>query len=373
MGVPPHAAVKETVDVLRQVPKVPIHEPHIKYVNAVLRRISREGDILLKNYTSVADNMSPWFRRECKKYYGKKGAKKITDAFMSQAPIFLSVNYPFKSSKEEKKSILERVEYEFSADAMPHGSLRIPDENMGGMLRDWPLYDDGLWFVQDAAATIPALALYNALKDPVTEDVSDLHVVDMCAAPGGKTAQLASLGFGKVTAIDSNPKRCLRLRKNLDRLRLRSRCRIVMEDGSEWVPEKHFDVRGVLLDVPCSATGAGRRQPDVLRREGNLESLFADQLMLACHCADNIVQPGGILVYATCSVLKSESEDQVKELLARPGNQMETLPFQKGEIPGFDDCIDENGWMRVLPGDLDCDGFFVARLRKKVDGKGLAP
>ena len=137
--------------------------------------------------------------------------------------------------------------------------------------------------------------------------------------------------------------------------------------GQEWNPEEGTEIAGVLVDVPCSATGTGNKRPDVLRKDGDLGNLIETQSMLANHCADNILESGGIMVYATCSLLKRESEDQVQALLSR--GTMKTLPFTKGEIRGFDDAIDENGWLRVLPGVLDgelkqCDGFFVARLEK---------
>jgi 16S rRNA (cytosine967-C5)-methyltransferase len=148
-------------------------------------------------------------------------------------------------------------------------------------------------------------------------------------------------------------------------------CSIRVADGTEWLaPDGAKQVDGILLDVPCSATGTGSKRPDVLRRSQDLVELLESQEKLSNHCADNILQPGGMLVYATCSILKKESEHQVEKLLARSdGAKMETVPFQAGEIPGFDACIDENGWMRVLPGALQssigpCDGFFVARLRR---------
>lgn len=245
---------------------------------------------------------------------------------------------------------------------------------MSGAVSEWPLYDEGRWWVQDAAATLPALALYNALNNSTNANVESMHVVDLCAAPGGKTAQLISLGFGKVTAVELSPRRSRRLVENLERLDMQDRCTVCVADGSEWMPDDNEDVpvMGVLVDVPCSATGTGSKRPDVLRRDENLGNLLQVQQKLAQHCADNIVAPGGIMVYATCSILKQESEDQVQKLLKRGRRgeaALETVPFTEGEIPGFDDAIDDNGWLRVLPGTLpgslsQCDGFFVARLRR---------
>jgi len=140
---------------------------------------------------------------------------------------------------------------------------------------------------------------------------------------------------------------------------------LVVADGSEWCPEQLVD--GVLLDVPCTATGTASKRPDVLRRSPDCSELLEIQSKLALHAAVNIVKPGGSMVYATCSALKRESEDQVQKLLSDKELNLETIPFQQGEIPGFDDAIDENGWLRIVPGCHtigQCDGFFVARLRR---------
>lgn len=200
-----------------------------------------------------------------------------------------------------------------------------------------------------------------------------MHVVDCCASPGGKSAQLCNFGF-KVTAIEKSERRSRRLEENRERLGLKWDA--VVADATDWIPDS--PVMGVLLDVPCTATGTGSKRPDVLRRDADdLDELLDIQYRLACHAADNILDVGGILVYATCSLLKCESEDQVAKLLSRHAEgtsktQLETVPFGPGEIGGFDGTIDSNGWIRVLPGCPDlqedlrhcCDGFFVARLRR---------
>jgi 16S rRNA (cytosine967-C5)-methyltransferase len=160
--------------------------------------------------------------------------------------------------------------------------------------------------------------------------------------------------------------------ENLERLKFgEDQCQVVVSPGQEWLPKRDngedLKIDGILVDVPCSATGTGNKRPDVLRKDGDLGNLLETQEILANHCADNILQSGGIMIYATCSLLARESEDQVHKLLKR--GTMKTLPFVEGEIPGFDGAIDENGWLRVLPGVLEaemaqCDGFFVARLEK---------
>jgi 16S rRNA (cytosine967-C5)-methyltransferase len=369
LDVPPHAAVKETVDILRSIPAIKVPEAKIKFVNAILRRVTRDGATLLHEHTKSSDNIAPWLLEQWAVDWGPEKVDQISDAFMIQSPVHLSVKYPSDQSVDARGQILQEV-----ADAigvattiLPNGSIRVGDD-IGGLVNRWPLYEDGIWWVQDVSASLPALALQSAFKN---QNLVDLHVVDMCAAPGGKTAQLASLGFGQISAVESSAKRSTRLQKNLRRLGITDQCTVVIADGKKWTPSPtDKPVAGILLDVPCSATGTGSKRPDVMRRSHDVKELLQTQEQLTNHCVDNILRPGGILVYATCSILKEESEHQVQKLLSRStGIKVETIPFQLGEIPGYDPCIDENGWMRVLPGSLQstigpCDGFFVARLRR---------
>ena len=347
----------------------------IKYANAVLRRITREGDAMLSTYTTPMDNIAPWLVDEWKQSWGDEAASAMAKSFMQQSSLDISVNYePGTSTSQARLKQQRKIQAAFGngTEILPHGSIRI-GKNVTGAVSQWPLYSEGKWWVQDASAAIPAIALYNVLSDSADDDVSNMHVVDLCAAPGGKTAQLVSLGFGNVTAIEVNPRRSRRLVKNLERLKMQDRCTVCIKDGSEWVRTKDQKIMGVLADVPCSATGTGSKRPDVLRRDQDLGNLLQVQEKLAQHCADNILALGGIMVYATCSTLKQESEDQVEKLLARgrsgKGAVLETVPFTPGEVPGFNGAIDYNGWLRVLPGMLtgclsSCDGFFVARLKR---------
>jgi 16S rRNA (cytosine967-C5)-methyltransferase len=347
----------------------PYSQSQVKFVNAVLRTIDREGRQALEK-TSIFDNIEPWLAKEWKDTYGEEKAKLVAEASMSQSPIFISVNHPPESSDEERAEKLNFVKDQFStfqeAELLPHGSIRVPPNHVGSVAK-WPLYEEGDWWVQDASASLPAIALYKGLMTGGRR-AGDIHVVDLCCAPGGKTAQLCASGFGKISAVEISSRRIKPLTDNLERLKMNNRCEVIVADGSEWVSDEAID--GVLVDAPCSATGVGSRRPDVLRRSPDIAELTDMQRRLAVHTVDNLLKPGGIMVYATCSLLKQESEDQMKWLMSRSsGAVMETVPFTPGEIPGFDEAIDENGWMRVLPGVLpgslgSCDGFFVARLRR---------
>lgn len=184
-----------------------------------------------------------------------------------------------------------------------------------------------------------------------------------CAAPGGKTSQLASFGFD-VQAIEISPHRTKRLQQNLQRLGFDS-CSVVTADATSWVPSALVD--GVLLDVPCSATGTASKRPDVLRRSSDLSELHEIQQRLLCHTLDNVVKVGGVVIYATCSLLKSESEDQITRILDRDsGGRAKLVPFVQEDFPSLQGAIDNNGYIRMIPGQLpelgQYDGFFVAQL-----------
>ncbi|VEU42801.1 unnamed protein product [Pseudo-nitzschia multistriata] len=399
MDVPKYAAIYETVESLRLHPKIKVPKSQISFANAVLRNIDREGIPVLKTTSSI-NNLDLWLAKQWVKQYGKDTTETIVEAAMSQSPVFITVNHAIQDDGEYdddssmansaiyQDRVIERLEQIrdiFSAsddkgdllpaELLPVGSIRIPD-NLGGVVSKWPLYDEGAWWVQDVSATLPAIALFNSLSSKHEEQhVQDMHVVDLCSAPGGKTAQLCSMGFGSVDAIELSAKRSRSLRQNLKRLGMEEICNVVVEDGREYEPDAMSGpVRGILVDAPCSATGVGSRRPDVLRKSIDITELSAIQRELLVHAADNILEVGGVLVYATCSLLKQEGEDQINWLLSEVGSnasnaQLETIPFAPGEIPGFDDCIDENGWLRVIPGVLPgslkfCDGFFVARLVK---------
>eukprot|EP00980_Cylindrotheca_fusiformis_P018373 scaffold6032_cov100-Cylindrotheca_fusiformis.AAC.4 len=377
LDVAKHAAVQETVEVLRMHKKIKVSKPQISFVNAVLRNVDRRGRIELETNTSLFDNVEPWLAEKWIRTYGEDTTTKILRASMAQSPIFVSVNHEPASDEESRIANIQRVRDYFSmpnntATILPHGSIEIPRELHGGAVSKWPGYSEGEWWVQDPSASLPAIALHNSLCKHSTRNKEDMHIVDLCSAPGGKTAQLCSLGFGKVTAVEVSRRRTKALHENMKRLGMSEVCEIVVADGREWIPSTaNNEVDGVLADVPCSATGVGSRRPDVLRKSASmLDELSKLQRELAAHAADEILQPGGIMIYATCSLLQEESEAQVEWLLSRTeGAVMETVPIVAGEIPGFDEAIDDNGWLRVIPGVLPgslafCDGFFVARLRR---------
>ncbi|HWV13020.1 MAG TPA: RsmB/NOP family class I SAM-dependent RNA methyltransferase, partial [Sphingobium sp.] len=230
------------------------------------------------------------------------------------------------------------------------GHVRLPDH---ASVTELPGFAEGAWWVQDIAASCPARLL------GVGESRS---VLDLCAAPGGKTMQLAAAGW-QVTALDQSKKRLERLSENLSRTRLEAK--IVQADLRQWEPAQRADA--VLLDAPCTATGIYRRHPDVLHRIGSrqiaeLAELQAELLKRAAQW----LKPGGTLIYATCSLEKAEGEEQLEAFL-RDNADFSLRPAQQSELPqGI--SPHGQGWLRTLPDTLadqgGADGFFVARLAR---------
>jgi 16S rRNA (cytosine967-C5)-methyltransferase len=239
------------------------------------------------------------------------------------------------------------------ATLLPTGSVRLVAH---GPIEALPGYADGGWWVQDAAAALPARLL---------GPVEGRAIADLCAAPGGKTAQLAAAGAA-VTAVDISAARLARVRENLARLGLSAT--LVAADIEAWQPEDLFD--GVLLDAPCSATGTIRRHPDValLKRPSDVETLAALQFRLL-EKATALVRQGGLLVYCTCSLEPSEGEAQIDRALAALPLALE--PVRPSDVGGVE-AICRGGVLRTLPSDLAADdprmggldGFFAARLRR---------
>ena len=225
---------------------------------------------------------------------------------------------------------------------------RAPVENLPG-------FDDGGWWVQDAAAALPAPVLIAGLDDP--------HVADLCAAPGGKTAQLAAAG-ARVTALEISPKRLERLSENLSRLRLSAE--LVEADLLRWTPPAPFDA--VLLDAPCSGTGTIRRHPDIARNKtaDDMTRMAALQRDLL-DAAARAVRPGGRLVYAVCSLQPEEGPARIEKFLAAAPD-FHRLPVSADDIDGIEPFLTPEGDIRTLPCHLagrgGIDGFYVCRLER---------
>lgn len=317
-------------------------------INAVGRRMVREKQALM-DATPVSD-LPAWLENRWRRTYGQKRTAKIAKAMQQQPAIDLS----FKPGVDHQLW-LERLS---GHDPVSLNKRSIRLVKPGGIDR-LPGYEEGDWWVQDIAATLPAHSLLDALPDP-----SQAHVLDLCAAPGGKTAQLASAGC-TVTALDQSAPRMKRLAANMKRLGLTVEVQIA--DALAYSPKKRFDA--VLLDAPCSATGTLRRNPDIgyLRRERDIQSLAKLQASLLEKAAD-FVKPNGLLVFATCSLEPEEGEAQITRFLRE--HQDWSLDPIEADL-GPKGVIQDDGTVRTLPhlsADQNgvcpgMDGFFVARLR----------
>lgn len=336
LDVAAHAAVDTAVRMTRDTGQT----AHVKLVNAVLRRLVREGPELSAGQDIAKLNTPGWLWDSWTAAYGEQVCRAIAIAHLTEAPLDISVT-------GEAHSWAERL----GAESLPTGTMRRP---AGGAISQVPGYDEGAWWVQDAAAALPVRLL---------GDVRGKRIADLCAAPGGKTAQLAAAG-AHVVALDRSAKRLDRLQTNLARLRLTAE--VAVADATLWHPGPLLD--GVLLDAPCSATGTLRRHPDAawLKRPEDVVKLTATQNRLLA-AAVEMVAPGGLIVYCTCSLQPEEGIGQVEHLLAA-GAPVRRRPIAPSEIGGLAELITPAGDLRSLPCHLGekggMDGFFAARLER---------
>jgi 16S rRNA (cytosine967-C5)-methyltransferase len=325
MDTPPHAAISTVLPLVDGGPR--------KLVHAVFGRLIRDGGTLPNPPHLPLTVAERW-----EKSWGKEAAEAARHGLAAQPPIDLSLK-----PDEDSAGWAARL----GGVSLAAGHVRIP---AGRRVVDLPGYDDGVWWVQDVAAAIPARLLGPG---------AGKRALDLCAAPGGKTMQLASAGWA-VTAVDVSEARMTRLAENLARTGLAADVRV--GDAGHFAEGVPYDA--VLLDAPCSATGIFRRHPDVLHRAGPRAIAEAADLQarLIDHAA-SLVAPGGRLVYAVCSLEADEGEQIAKGFLARhEGWRID--PVTAGDLPeGF--APDKVGRVRVRPGTLadrgGADGFFVAR------------
>jgi 16S rRNA (cytosine967-C5)-methyltransferase len=340
LEVPDHAAVDLAVRMAQADRRA---GRYAGLVNAVLRRIAREGHEALAAATPAV-GVPDWLMARWRTRYGAETANAIAAAQMLPPPLDLTV----KSDPDEWAARLR-------GRTLPNGTVRTLTH---GPVARMPGYDEGAWWVQDAAASLP-VRLFG--------DLATRSAVDLCAAPGGKTAQLVQAG-AQVTAVDRSEPRLAMLRGNLARLGLHSD--IVTADAAQWEGGL-FDA--VLLDAPCLSTGTIRRHPDIawLKRESDLITL-ADVQSRLLDRAVALAKPGGTIVYCTCSLEPEEGEGQIAALLAR-NTEIRRRPIEAGEIGGLGELVTEAGDLRTLPCHLPhaepqmagLDGFYAARLERR--------
>jgi 16S rRNA (cytosine967-C5)-methyltransferase len=337
LDVPDHAAVDLSVRLAQADRRA---ARYAGLINAVLRRVAQARDAGLDDKT--LRDTPPWLLARWRKNYGTEVARAIAQANGHEPALDLTV-------KENPQAWAEHVH----GRVLPTGTVRTLAH---GAITLLPGFAEGAWWIQDAAASIPAQLL---------GDVRGLNVLDLCAAPGGKTAQLAARG-ANVTAVDRSPARLSRLRENF--LRLGLKVETIAADALEWKPETKFDA--VLLDAPCTSTGTIRRHPDVpwLKSEADLAVLTSLQQRLLDRAVE-LLKPDGVLVYCVCSLEPEEGEAQIAALLARDP-RVTRKPIAADEVFDHGEFLTSEGALRTLPQYLPdpdphwagLDGFYAARL-----------
>ncbi len=326
LGTPPHAAIATVLPLVDGGPR--------KLVHGVFGAVMRAQAALPQPPSLPAGVAKRW-----RKAWGEQAVAAAGEAIAAPPPLDLSLR------GDDTAGWAERL----GGISLAPGHVRVA---RGGSVADLPGYADGAWWVQDLAASLPARLLGPG---------AGRRVLDLCAAPGGKTMQLAAAGWD-VTAIDASEPRLARLTDNLARTGLPARVEVA--DVMAWAPDAPFDA--VLLDAPCSATGIFRRHPDVLHRvtDRAIKALAEAQRAMIARAA-SWVRPGGTLVYAVCSLERAEGERVAEDFAVGHGFALE--PVSAAELPAGI-VPDEAGRVRVLPHMLaeegGIDGFFVARFRK---------
>ncbi|MBK5264324.1 MAG: RsmB/NOP family class I SAM-dependent RNA methyltransferase [Alphaproteobacteria bacterium] len=328
LKTPPHAAISTALPLVDGGPR--------KLVHGVFGTLMRAGASLPDIPSLLPEVAVRW-----QEQWGADMVRAAQEALVASPAIDLTLK-----DSMETDLWCERL----GGTSLLPGHVRLAES---GDVASLPGFADGAWWVQDLAACLPARLFGQG---------EGRHVLDLCAAPGGKTMQLAANGW-RVTSVDQSQKRLVRLDENLARTGLSATT--VQADLRQWQPEAPVDA--ILLDAPCTATGIFRRHPDVLHRIG--ERQIAELGELQASLLDRVadwLKPGGVLVFATCSLEKAEGERQIERLLAASGafalDPVESDMLPAGIAPAAE------GWVRTLPSMLAdqgrLDGFFIARLRK---------
>ncbi|MCQ2914344.1 MAG: methyltransferase domain-containing protein [Alphaproteobacteria bacterium] len=335
LKTPAHASVNTTVDLVKQSK----FKGFAGLVNAVLHNVIRQGNSILEKQNSAELNTPKWLLKIWQEEYGVIEADNIADCSLEEAPLDFTVKEdPVKWATE------------LGGIVMPNGTVR---RNKNAVVPELNGFKEGSWWVQDLSASMPARLF---------KDINGKKVADVCAAPGGKTAQLICFG-ANVTAIDISKNRIKRLQENLSRLGFNAE--ICVEDALKWVEnQKENSWDAILLDAPCSATGTLRRHPDVVlhRSEKDIDRLSSLQkeLLLKMH---KVLKKNGTLVYCVCSIIPKEGRLLIDEI--EKENLFKRIPLSS-EVPN--EMISKNGDLTILPTLYKqfggCDGFYAARLKK---------
>lgn len=333
LDVPDHASVDCAVEISKRDGEA---RHYASFVNALLRRMALEKAALLAAMETTHDDTPAWLLQRWSLFYGEETARTIAQAHRSEPPVDLT--------------IFQALSPDIAGTMLTTRSFRLGTHQPIASL---PGYEDGAFQVQDAAAALPARLL--GAKP-------GMRIADFCAAPGGKTAQLAATG-ADVVAVERSAARAIRLRENLARLKFSAE--IVIGDAMNYSGDA-FDA--VLIDAPCSATGTIRRHPEIAHTKTLADILaLASQQARMLQAIAKLVKPGGLLVYATCSLEREEGEDQIERFLEMH-THFRRVPIEARDHDIPREMISRSGDLRALPCHLasvgGSDGFFAARLQR---------
>lgn len=335
-----HAAVNETVDMIKALDGK--EKGFAGLVNAILRSAIRKRDKILKDLSGAPErNLPVWLQESWTSSYGKEAMQAIAATLATNPPLDISLK-----PGEDAEQWAAKLE----GTRLPTGSIRRAATDVMALEG----YGDGAWWIQDMAAAIPATLL---------GDIAGKLVLDLCAAPGGKTMQLAAAG-ASVIAVDRSKNRMGRLKANLKRTGLSAE--VVIDNAAGYTPAAPAD--HILVDAPCSATGTLRRNPDVLwtKTADDVAKLANLQAAILAH-AFSLLPIGGTLVYCVCSLEKSEGPDQITRFLGAT-ETAKRIPISAGDVGGMDELITLAGDLLCLPSHCGnaggMDGFYAARITK---------
>lgn len=332
-GAPAHGVVNAYVEIVARNKRT---QSLKGLTNAVLRRVDGAGRAAWDKLPVPV--MPPWLRQPLVSAWGRKAMAAMEKAHFAGAPLDIT-------ARTDPEAVAERL----SGTLLPSGSVRL---DAPGQVSQLPGYDTGDWWVQDAAAAMPVRLL---------GDLAGLSAIDLCAAPGGKTLQLAAAG-AKVTAVDASESRIARVLENLERTKLSA----IVETADAFDATGQFDV--VLLDAPCSATGTIRRHPDLpYAKDGAEFAGLIDQQSAMLDHALTLLAPGGRLVYCTCSLLPDEGEVQIEDALTRHPEL--SVVTDTADLPWIaPEWRTSEGGLRLRPDHWSeqggMDGFYIAVLAK---------
>ena len=348
MRIPSYAAVNEAV----RIAKI-LNPNHVAFTNALLRKIASDSKKKKIKKINPICNIPKMFTNSWGNFLDKEEIQKISEQLIIIPP---ALDLVIKDSTK-----IEALNKYLQGSILGAKCIRI--KNPKGNIKNYFGYKEGEWWIQDLAAQIPCNILINSKKNFSS-------IIDLCAAPGGKTAQLLSEGI-KVISVEKSKKRIKILHENLARLKLKAD--IINRDANIWIPKKLADA--VILDAPCSATGTLRKNPDILWKLSKNPASYKEKMRKLnnlqtklLNSASKMINKNGILIYSVCSLEPEEGENRIKDFLLK-NKDFKIIPIKTNDIYISSQSITKEGFVKTYPfmysNKGGMDGFFVAKLEKK--------